>query len=243
MRKLVEPRGKFGIGATGRTQVGLDADRLENVLVGEGGWNVRIGGAARVDDCEIASDRGGEIHDHDSRKKLRLPQRMVLGREIVHREQAGARVLAEDAWNGARQPTRDGPHISRLRRVAADRRLPEGGDLEPRQRALDAEPPPARFDKRDVRGHAAGQRRDPGAFLRAQKAHAAQRLDQIAGLRQRMIAHGLDAQESLNMCRARRRGRSTRRSRTNIRGSPAMQMSAAASSTVPKRSIGIFERI
>ena len=54
------------MGAARRAQVRLDADRLEGGIVGEGGRNVRIGGAARMDEAKIASDRSGEIHVHDS---------------------------------------------------------------------------------------------------------------------------------------------------------------------------------
>jgi hypothetical protein len=81
---------------------------------------------------------------------------MVLRGEILHREQAGFRVLAEDARNGALEPARDRAHPRRLRRVALDRRLPQGRDLEPRQRALDAETPPADLDEANVRRNAAG---------------------------------------------------------------------------------------
>ena len=112
------------MGAAGRAQIGLDADRLERVVVGERGRNVRVGGALRMDDCEIAPDRGGEIHFHDPSEKLRLPQRMILRREIVHREPAGLRVLAKDARNGARQPVRNRAHPRGLRRVALNRGLP-----------------------------------------------------------------------------------------------------------------------
>ena len=42
-------------------------------VVGEGGRNVGIGGAARMDEAKIASDRGGEIRLDDSGEKLRLP--------------------------------------------------------------------------------------------------------------------------------------------------------------------------
>ena len=175
--------------AAGRAQVGLDADRLERVVVSERGRNVRIGGAARMDDREVASNDGGEIHFHDSGEKLRLPQGMVLRREIVHREPSGLRVLAENAWNGGRQPSRHRAHISRLRRVALNRGLPQGGDLEPRQRAFDAEASTAGLDKRDVRRHPAGQRREAGGFSGFQEAHAAQGLNQIAGLDGRRFMH------------------------------------------------------
>ena len=61
MRELVETRGKLRMGAAGRAQVRLDADRLERGVVGEGGGNIRIGGAARMDEAKIAPDRRSEI--------------------------------------------------------------------------------------------------------------------------------------------------------------------------------------
>ena len=65
--------GKLGMGTGRRAQIGLDADRLERLVIGERGRNGRVGGAPRMDDCEIAADRGGEIHVHDPGKQLRLP--------------------------------------------------------------------------------------------------------------------------------------------------------------------------
>ncbi len=118
---------------------------------------------------------------------------MLLGREIVHREPARLRIFAEDVWNGVRRPARNRAHIGRFRRVAFDRRLPQRGDLEPRQRALDAEAPAVRFDQRDIRGHPAGQRREADGFSRFHEAHAAQGLDQVAGLDERGLAHVLGA--------------------------------------------------
>ena len=70
---------------------------------------------------------------------------------------------------------------------------PQSGDLEPRQRALDTEAPPARLDKRDVRGHPAGQRREVGGLSGFEETHAAQWLDEIAGLNERRLAHVLGA--------------------------------------------------
>ena len=58
------------MGAAGRAQIRLDADRLERGVVGEGGRNVRVGGASRMDEAKIAPDRGGEIHVDDSGEKL-----------------------------------------------------------------------------------------------------------------------------------------------------------------------------
>jgi hypothetical protein len=141
--------------AAGRAQVGLDSDRLERVVIGERSWNVWVGRAPGMDDCDIAPDRRGEIHFHNPGQKLGLPQQMVLGREIVHREPAGLRVLAKDSRNGVRRPARHSAHVSRLGRVAFDRRFPQSCNLESRQRAFDAEASPACFDKRDVRRHPA----------------------------------------------------------------------------------------
>ena len=73
LRELIEARGKLRVCAAGRAQVWLDADRLERAVVRERGRNVGIGGAPRMDDCEIAPDRGGEIRLDDSGEKLRLP--------------------------------------------------------------------------------------------------------------------------------------------------------------------------
>ena len=105
---------------------------------------------------------------------------MVLGREIVHREQACLRVLAKDARHGARQPAGDGAHPGRLRRVAFDRRFPQGRDLEPRQSALDAEAPLLGLDDMDVGRDAAAQRREANVLSSFQQAHAAEGLDEIA---------------------------------------------------------------
>ena len=88
-----------------------------------------------------------------------------------------------------REPARDSAHVSSLGRVAFDRRLPDRSDLEPRQGALDAEASPACFDERDVRRHPAGQRREAGGFSSFQEAHAAQGLNQVAGLDGRKLVH------------------------------------------------------
>ena len=61
------------MGAAGRAEVRLDADRLERGVVGERGPNAGIGGAPRMDDGEIAPDRGGEIQVDDAGEKLSLP--------------------------------------------------------------------------------------------------------------------------------------------------------------------------
>src|SRR5208283_200876 len=125
---------------------------------------------------------------------------MVLGREILHREQAAFRVLAEDARNGALEPARDRAHPCRLRRVALDRRLPQGLNLEPGQRALDAETQLAGLDEANVRRDAAGKRREAGDLSGLQEAHMAQGLAEIAALNERLLlfAHGCDARVSVN---------------------------------------------
>ena len=111
------------------------------------------------------------------REKLRLPQRKFGRRQVFHGEQAGRPVFAENFGNSVGQPAPDRAHPGRFRRIALDRRLPERRDLEPRQRALDAEAAPAGLDKADVRGDAARQRRDPDHLLRADEAKTTEGLD------------------------------------------------------------------
>ena len=189
MREPIEPRRKFWVRAAGRAQIRLDADRLECAVVRKRDRNTRVGSTPGMNDRKIAPDRGGKIHVHDPGQQLRLPQRMVVRAEIVHREHARLRVLAEDARNGVRQPARDRAHVSGLGRVAFDRRFPERGDLEPRQRAFDAEASLTRLDERDVRRHPASERREAGGFSGFHEAHAAQGLNQVASLNGRKLVH------------------------------------------------------
>ena len=79
--------------------------------------------------------------------------------------------------------------ILTIRELLAGRRLPQSGDLEPRQRAFDAEASSLRLDKRDVRRHPAGQRREASALSGFQEAHSPKRLDQIAALDKRRLIH------------------------------------------------------
>src|ERR1700728_1253788 len=128
---------------------------------------------------------------------------MVMGREIVRREQARLRALAEDARRGARQPAGDGAHPGRLRRVAFDRRFPQRQDLESRQCPLDAETTLLRLDEINVGRDAAAQRREANALSSSQQAHAADGLDELALMRERMIllANIVGAHVSLNRWR------------------------------------------
>ena len=72
-RERLEARRQRRVGAAGRAEIGLDADRLERAVVGERCRNAGIGRASRMDDGEVAPDRGGEIRLDAAGEKLRLP--------------------------------------------------------------------------------------------------------------------------------------------------------------------------
>ena len=176
----VEAGGEGGVRPPCRAQVRLDPDRLERVVMREGGGHARVGGAQRMNVGEVASDAGREFRLGAAGQEPRLPERKVLWRQILHREQAGFRVFAEDLGNRARQPERDRAHPGGLRPVALDRRLPQGRDLKPGQRPLHAEPAPAGLDQGNVGGDAAGQRRHAGGLSLMQQAEEAEGLGEIA---------------------------------------------------------------
>ena len=69
-RKRAEPARKRRMRASGRAQVGIDPDRFERVVVRECGRRVGVGGASRVNEREIAPDRGGEFRLDAPREKL-----------------------------------------------------------------------------------------------------------------------------------------------------------------------------
>ena len=135
-----------------------------------------------MDEGEVAPDCGGEALVDPAREKLGLPQREAFGRQVVHGEQACLGILGQHMRHGVRQPARDRAQITRLSGVALDRRLPQRGDLQPRERPLDAEAPPAGLDEADVGRDAASQRRDADRFARPCEAEAAQGLFQFSGL-------------------------------------------------------------
>ena len=72
-RKRVEALLELGVRTTRGAQVWLDADRFERFVIGEGGGDVGVGGAARMDEGEIAPDGGGEIRVDMAGEQLRLP--------------------------------------------------------------------------------------------------------------------------------------------------------------------------
>ena len=113
-------------------QVGLDADGFERVVVRERRTELRLGRASRMDEREIAADRRRKTLIDAAGDEFGLPQRKILGRQIVHREHARLRVLAEHLGHGLGQPRVHRAHPRRLGGVALDGRLPQRRDLEAR---------------------------------------------------------------------------------------------------------------
>src|SRR5271157_1474750 len=89
MAKRAQLARKRWMRASGRAQVGIDPEGFERVVVRECGRRVWVGGASRVNEREIAPDRGGEFRLDAPREKLRLPERKVFRRKIVHHEETG----------------------------------------------------------------------------------------------------------------------------------------------------------
>jgi hypothetical protein len=72
-------------------------------------------------------------------KKLVLPQRMVLGRQILHRQRAGLLVLAEDGGSRTRHGGVGTTHPTRFVKIARHRGAPVGSDAQLRQSAFYAD--------------------------------------------------------------------------------------------------------
>ena len=99
--------------------------------------------------------------------------------EVGHGEEAASRVVPEDLRHRLRHDAGGGLDPGDLVGVALDRRLPIGRDLELRQRALHAKIRAVRLDAEDVRGDAAGKRRQPHRIRLADEPKAAQNRNQF----------------------------------------------------------------
>ena len=122
-----------------RLQIGLQADRMKNVVRREACGDRRVAGRARMDRRDAAPDLGRRLRIDVAVAQLRLPHRIFFRREIGHGEQAGFRIMPEQFRDGIGDDAGRHLHPGRLVAVALDRRAPVGGDLELRQRTLDGE--------------------------------------------------------------------------------------------------------
>jgi len=103
-------------------------------------------------------------------------------RKVVHGEQATLPIFGKQRRRGVGEPAADRPHPCRFSGVALDRRFPNRGDLQARQRALDAKPPRRCHDLEDVRRHAAGQRTALNSLVAVDQVQRPQRRDNAAVL-------------------------------------------------------------
>ena len=147
---------------------------------------------------------------------------------MLHGEQAGLRVFAEDARRRARQPAPD------RARPCGLRRLPQGRDLQLAQGALDAKAPSTGFDEANVGTRRRRSMSRQGDLAGVQQTEAAQGNSEIAAWRER--------RRRQYVARPPERSKTAPVENEHSRLA-SQQISAAASSTVPKRSIGIFERM
>jgi hypothetical protein len=148
----------------GGHQVRLDAQRMEIVVGGEPAGELPVARAAGVQPTDQIAHRGGLLRPHGAGQQPGLPHRVILDRQVAHREQAAAWVVGQrhrdmpgDDPGGEAQPVP-------FDRVPADRRVPVPGDLELGQGALDADGAAAGVDPPQLGRDAAGERR-PGRSL------------------------------------------------------------------------------
>ena len=132
-----------------------------------------------MDRGDAAADLGGEARVDDAVAELRLPDRMRCRVEVGHGEEAVARIVPEDLRHRLGNDAGGGLDPGDLVGVALDRRLPIGRDLELRQGALQRENPRLRLDAEDVRGDAAGKRRQPHRLRLSDEPKAAQNRNQF----------------------------------------------------------------
>ena len=169
-------------------QIGIDPDALEGLVMDEGGADRRFAGARRMDLGETQADQRRKTEVDPAGQQVGLPDRMILGRQIGHGEEAGLRILGQDLGHAAGQPTPDMAQPGRLGRVAGHGRLPDGHDLQPRQGPLDAQAPAGRLDEMDVGRHAPRQRQHRGRLAGAQEPEAPKVVQHCAGVRCRAHA-------------------------------------------------------
>lgn len=132
--------------------------------------------------------RGGAMHARDVPRhfrrdrriddavaKLRLPHRVLFGRQVFHRECPALRIVAQDARHEFGNDRGRGAHPRHLPAIALHGRLPIGAYFEPWERPLDADGSARQIDAIDVGRDAARERHERRVVIAADEAHAMQR--------------------------------------------------------------------
>ncbi len=87
--ETMQGRREIGMRVGGRDQIGLQANIVENPIGREVGCNGGRGGGRRVDPHECLRDLRGELRVGVAIAQLRLPERIAVRRQELHRERPG----------------------------------------------------------------------------------------------------------------------------------------------------------
>lgn len=167
----MERRAERGVLARRRPEIRIEPNRLEEAARGEGLRHAGLGGARTMQRRERRADAARELGIDATGEKLRLPDRVRIGRQPLHREGAGVRIVPQQPRHGPGRPGSGPRQPGGLEGVALDGDGPVLLDLEPRQGAIHAEDAIPHLDAQDVRRDAAGDRRDPRDLARRQQPH------------------------------------------------------------------------
>jgi hypothetical protein len=132
-----------------------------------------------MDAPERVPDRARGVDPRDAVAQLLLPQRVSVRLEETHHQHAERRVLAEQRRRAARHRGVRHLHPARLVAVALDRRPPQRGHAQLRQRTLGAQRAARGVDAPDVGRDPAGERLAEQRLVRADQPQFAQRLREL----------------------------------------------------------------
>jgi hypothetical protein len=113
-----------------------------------------------MDPHQAAGHLGRHIRFGLAIAQTRLPEPVVLRRQIGHDQDPAGLVLSQQLGHGLGHHRAGPAHPAGFVEIALDRRLPVGGDPELGQRPLDADRTARQLDPPDVRGDPSGQCRE-----------------------------------------------------------------------------------
>ena len=142
--QLRQPRRVLRVRLSGRHEIRLEADVVEDAIGGELLGDIGAIGGCGVNAAQRIADAGGFTGIDSARREERFPRRKALGRKIFHGKATGFAVLAQHLRDRCRGDGAGDAHPLGFPSIAADRRPPICSDLQLGKRPFDA--------NRDARG-------------------------------------------------------------------------------------------
>ncbi len=135
--------GRLGLGEAGEdrarkprlarregAQIGVEPQRFEQVIGNERGGDSRIVEGCGVDAAQRVADAHRRMRVGVAGEQLRLPERVVLGRQIIEQQDAVGLIFAQHRGREAGHDGTGAPQPVGLVMVALERGLPVALDLE-----------------------------------------------------------------------------------------------------------------